>query len=94
MNIFKKSVINIWIWLYNEIVVSIKKLENYRTFKRELKAFLMNNAFYSANEYLFYWLHGAQKGDSELWLLHYIVIYIKVFNSIKTLFICINDVEF
>lgn len=48
----KKSVINMDIRLYNKVPVTIKKLSSYKSFKRELKYFLMNQVFYSIDEFL------------------------------------------
>ena len=41
----KKSVINIGIRLYNKVPIHIKKLEEYKTYKRKLKSFLIDHAF-------------------------------------------------
>jgi hypothetical protein len=58
-NLFKRSVINMGIQLYNKVTVNTK-LNEYESFKRELKSFLMNHAFYSIDEFLCYWLHNLQ----------------------------------
>ena len=50
----KKSVINMGIRLYNKVPIHIKKLEEYKSYKRELKSFLINHAFYSIEEFLCY----------------------------------------
>ena len=50
----KKSVINIVIQLYNEVRINIKMLKEYKLYKRELKSFLTDHAFYSVQEYLCY----------------------------------------
>jgi hypothetical protein len=42
-----KSVINMGILLYNKVPINIKKLEEYKPYKRELKSFLIDHAFYS-----------------------------------------------
>ena len=46
--------------LYNKVPVTIKKLSSYKSFKRELKYFLMNQVFYSIYEFLCYWLDDLQ----------------------------------
>jgi DNA-binding transcriptional regulator/RsmH inhibitor MraZ len=48
----KKSVINVGIRLYNKVAMHIKKLEEYKPYKRELKSFLIDHAFYSVKEFL------------------------------------------
>jgi len=40
--------------LYNKVPIHIKKSEEYKSFKRELKSFLTDHAFYSVEE-LCYW---------------------------------------
>jgi len=32
--------------LYNKVPINIKKLEEYKSYKRELKSFLIDHAFY------------------------------------------------
>jgi hypothetical protein len=41
--------------LYNRVPIDIKKLEEYKPYKRELKSFLIDHAFYSVEEFLWYW---------------------------------------
>jgi hypothetical protein len=48
----KKSVINIGIQFYNKIPITVKKLEEHKPYKRELKSFLLHHAFYSVEEFL------------------------------------------
>ena len=43
------------IWLYNKVQINIKKLEECKPYKRELKSFLIDYAFYSVLEFLRYW---------------------------------------
>jgi hypothetical protein len=43
------------IWLYNKVPINIKKLKEYKLYKRELKYFLIDHAFYSVEEFLCYW---------------------------------------
>jgi hypothetical protein len=47
------------IWLYNMVRTDIKKLEEYKPYKRELKSFLINHVFYSAEEFLCYWFDAT-----------------------------------
>jgi len=49
-----KSVINMGIRLCNKVPINIKKLEEYKPCKRELKYFLIGHAFYSVEEFLCY----------------------------------------
>jgi hypothetical protein len=69
-NLFKRSVINMDIQLHNKVPVSIKKLNSYKSFKRELKYFRMNQVFYSIVEFLCYWLD-----DLQLHILKFYMIY-------------------
>jgi hypothetical protein len=47
-NLFKRSV---GIWLYNKVPISIKKLNSYKSFKRELKYVFNNHVFYSIDDF-------------------------------------------
>jgi len=40
--------------LYNMVPINTKKLEEYKTYKRELKTLLIDDAFYSVEEFLCY----------------------------------------
>jgi hypothetical protein len=53
-NIFKKRVNNLGTKLYNKLPNYLKNLENSKLFKKQLKAFLLQQTFYSVNEYLSY----------------------------------------
>jgi len=53
-NLYKKSIINIGIRLCNKVPIHIKKLEEYVPYKRKLKSFLIDHAFYSVEEFLYY----------------------------------------
>ena len=53
-NLYKKSVINMGIRLYNNIPINIKKMEEYKAYKTELKSFLTDHAFYSVEEFFCY----------------------------------------
>ena len=50
-NLYKKSVINTAIRIYNKVPNNIKKIE-YKPYKRKLRAFLTERAFYSLDEFL------------------------------------------
>jgi len=47
------------IWLYNKLPINIKKLEEYKPYKRELKSFLIDHAFYLVEEFLRYWFDAT-----------------------------------
>jgi hypothetical protein len=51
-DIFKKSVINLGTKLYNKLPNYLKNLENLKSFKKQLKAILLQQTFYSVDEYL------------------------------------------
>jgi hypothetical protein len=53
-DLYTKSVINMGIQLYNRVPINVKKLEKCITYKRELKSFLTDHAFYSIEEFLCY----------------------------------------
>jgi len=50
--IYKKSVINMGIKVYNNLPGFIKEIENYKTFTKELKLFLILHTFYSVEEFV------------------------------------------
>jgi len=47
----KKSVNNLGIKLYNRLPNYFKKLEDLKPFKKQVKAFLLQQSFYSIEEY-------------------------------------------
>ena len=53
-NFFKKSVNNLGTKLCNKLPNYLKNLENSKLFKKQLKAFLLQQTFYSVDEYLSY----------------------------------------
>ena len=55
----KKIVINMGIWLYNKVPIHIKKLEEYKSYKTELKSFLTDHVFYSIEEFVCYWFEAT-----------------------------------
>ena len=52
MYIYKKSVINMGTKIYNKLPDHIKGKDSYKTFKKELRAFLLHHTFYSAEEFI------------------------------------------
>jgi len=38
--------------LFNKLPVQIKQVDDYKCFKREVKNFLLNNSFYTIEEFL------------------------------------------
>jgi hypothetical protein len=46
------------IWLYNKVSNNIKQVEEYKPYKRKLKTFLTEHAFYSLDEFLMSWRNG------------------------------------
>jgi hypothetical protein len=50
--LFWKSVVKMWIQLYNKEPEIIKKLHNFKPFKKELKSLLLGYSFYSVDEFL------------------------------------------
>jgi hypothetical protein len=53
-DIFRKSVVNRGMKLFNKMPDYIKKLDKDKVFKRELRSFLLQQAFYSVDEYMSY----------------------------------------
>jgi hypothetical protein len=47
---YQKSVINMGIRLFNNLPDRIKMVDNYKSFKREVKLILFQNSFYSLQE--------------------------------------------
>jgi len=52
INLYIKSVINMGIRLHNKVPNNIRKLEENKPYKRELKSFLIEHTFYSLEEYM------------------------------------------
>jgi hypothetical protein len=50
----KKCVTNLGTKLYNKLPKYIENLENLKPFKKQLKAYLLQQTFYSVDEYLSY----------------------------------------
>jgi hypothetical protein len=65
----KKIVINMEIQLYNRVPINIKKLEEYKSYKRELKYFLIDHVFYSVEEFLCYWFDTIHFGLNKLTII-------------------------
>jgi hypothetical protein len=53
-SLFKWSVINMGIRLYNKMPTKIKKLESFREFKQKLKLFLLDHPFHSLNGFFIF----------------------------------------
>jgi hypothetical protein len=49
-DLYKRSVINMGFKLYNKLPDYIKETESYKTFRKQLKSFLLRHAFYSVEE--------------------------------------------
>ena len=51
LNISKHSPHHLGLSLFNKLPCSLRSLNNFKSFKRQLKCFLVQNEFYSLNEY-------------------------------------------
>jgi hypothetical protein len=51
-DLYKRSVVNMGSKLYNELPDYIKKTDSYKTFRKELKSFLLLYTFYSVEEFV------------------------------------------
>lgn len=45
--LFRKGMVNIGVRMYKKVPDNIKKTDNFKSFKTELKSFLLHHAFYS-----------------------------------------------
>jgi len=52
--LFQKSVVNMGIKLYNQMPESIKKFDNFKLFKEELKSLLLSHSFYSVDKFFIF----------------------------------------
>ena len=50
--LYQESVVNMGIKLYNKVPESIKKLDNFKLFEKELKSLLLSHFFYSVDRFL------------------------------------------
>ena len=50
--LFQKSVVNMGVKLYNRLPERIKTLNDFKSFKKEVKFLLINNSFYTIKEFL------------------------------------------
>ena len=50
--VYKKSVINMGTKVHNDLPGSIKEIDDYKAFKKELKLSLFRHSFYSAEEFV------------------------------------------
>jgi hypothetical protein len=55
INLYQKGLINMGNQLYNSVPINRKKLEEFKPYKRKLKSFHIDRAFYSVEEFLCYW---------------------------------------
>ena len=51
-DLYKRSVINMETKLYNKLPGYIKEIDNYKSFKKELKSLLLLHSFYSVEEFV------------------------------------------
>ena len=49
--LYQRSVINMGRKLFNKLPIQIKQLDNFKSFKREVKTFLIHNSFYTIDEF-------------------------------------------
>jgi len=49
---YKRSVIDMGTKLYNKLPGYIKEINSYKTYKKELKSFLLLHSFYSVEEFV------------------------------------------
>jgi hypothetical protein len=52
-SLYKKSIINMSVRLYNSMPLEIKKLSNFKKCKQTLKLFVLGNPFYSLAEFFY-----------------------------------------
>jgi hypothetical protein len=50
--LFRKSVVNMGIRLYNKVPDHVQMGDNFKSFKRYLKSFLLQHSFYSVDEFM------------------------------------------
>jgi hypothetical protein len=50
--VLKKSVMNMGISLYNKVPDQIKQKDNFNSFKKGLRSFLLKHSFYSVDEFI------------------------------------------
>ena len=50
--LYRNSVTNMNIKLFNKFPIQIKQLGNHKGFKREVKTFLLHHSFYTIEEFL------------------------------------------
>jgi len=51
-SLFQKSVLHMGVSLYKRLPLRIKKLDNFNRFRKEVKLTLLNNLFYTLEEFL------------------------------------------
>jgi len=70
-SLFKKSVINMGIKLYNKMPSKIKQLESYRDFKQRIKLYLLDHPFYSLNEFFVFEKNTRINNKMKIWFILY-----------------------
>ena len=50
--LYKRRVMNMGTKLYNKLPRYIKEIDSYKSFKKELKSFLLLHSFYSVEEFV------------------------------------------
>ena len=50
--LYKRCVMNMGTKLYNKLPRYIKEIDSYKSFKKELKSFLLLHSFYSVEEFV------------------------------------------
>jgi len=51
-DLYRRSVVNMGSELYNKLSDYVKEIESFKTFRKELKSFLLQHTFYSVEEFV------------------------------------------
>ena len=51
-DLYKRSVVNMGSKLHNKLPDYIKEIESYKTFRKEMKSFLLRHTFYSVEQFV------------------------------------------
>jgi hypothetical protein len=51
-DLYKRIVVNMGSKLYNKLPDYVKEIKSYKTFRKELKSFLLQHTFYSAEQFV------------------------------------------
>jgi hypothetical protein len=65
MDMFKRSINNVGVKLYNKLPNYLKNLENTRVFQVQLNTFLFQQIFYSVDKYLSYECANGKVGGDD-----------------------------